>query len=92
MALCCKVSKSIIQYWSSATMGQGITIETGICTVEVKQFLKLIPYKDGLIRRPQSEWNITNCLGSVNDLAIYGGCSNQVIIIITLLLLAKDFD
>ena len=69
--------KTTVQYWSSVSQAQGVAVEMGGVKGEVRQYLQLVQYEDGLTRRPQPVWNVSTLTGDITQLAVYTCVTTQ---------------
>ena len=68
--------KTTLQYWSSVYQQRGVECHVSSGTCDMKYTLQLIPYDDGLVRRPKTDWSVASLQGEVMDILTYT-CTKQ---------------
>ena len=63
--------KSTLQYWSSVYQQRGLEFHVDGASFDMKYILKLVPYDDGLVRRPRTDWLVASLQGEVLDILAY---------------------
>ena len=58
-------------YWSSVQQEQGLECHIDKAELALQYQHTMVPYNDGLLRRPRAEWNIINCTGTVSCISVY---------------------
>ena len=66
-----KLPSSTVSYWSSVRRQEGVDCNIQNCSFRLTYSLQLIPYNDGLTRRPRSDWKMSSCEGTLNGLEAY---------------------
>lgn len=61
----------ILCYWSSVRKQDGIECSIKDITFKLTYTLNLIPFDDGLTRRPRADWSMSACEGCVNGIKGY---------------------
>ena len=51
-------------YWGSASQQSGVHGNFKVAEASFSYSLALVPFDDGLVRRPQADWHITTCQGA----------------------------
>lgn len=51
-------------YWGSASQQSGVHGSFKLAEASFSYTLALVPFEDGLVRRPQADWQINTCQGA----------------------------
>ncbi|XP_078600068.1 bridge-like lipid transfer protein family member 2 isoform X1 [Branchiostoma floridae x Branchiostoma japonicum] len=60
-----------VNYWASFAQQRGIEMCFGTGSITSEWSLTLVPYTDGLIRRPRADWSITKLASSIAESHVY---------------------
>eukprot|EP00058_Branchiostoma_floridae_P006376 XP_002591864.1 hypothetical protein BRAFLDRAFT_89377 [Branchiostoma floridae] len=60
-----------VNYWASFAQQRGIEMCFGTGSINSEWSLTLVPYTDGLIRRPRADWSITKLASSIAESHVY---------------------
>jgi hypothetical protein len=64
-------SSAVLCYWGSVVQQRGARAHVRSGELQLTYTLGLVPFSDGLIRRPTANWSITSCHGNGEDIRVF---------------------